>query len=43
MSEAFVKRFKQHYAYVNELWDAEVVLTKLQAWVRRLQGSGFAA
>lgn len=33
MSEAFVKRFKQDYAYVNELWDAEVVLAQLHAWV----------
>jgi putative transposase len=32
MSEAFVKRFKQDYVYVNELWDAEEVLGKLNVW-----------
>jgi transposase InsO family protein len=32
MSEAFVKRFKQDYVYVNELWDAEEVLGKLSFW-----------
>jgi len=32
MSEAFVKRFKQDYVYVNELWDAEEVLGKLNEW-----------
>ena len=32
MSEAFVKRFKQDYVYVNELWDAEEVLGKLSLW-----------
>ena len=32
MSEAFVKRFKQDYVYVNELWDAEEVLGKLSVW-----------
>jgi len=32
MSEAFVKRFKQDYVYVNELWDAEEVLSKLNEW-----------
>ena len=33
MSEAFVKRFKQDYVYVNELWNAEEVLSKLHGWV----------
>jgi len=32
MSEAFVKRFKQDYVYVNELWDAKEVLGKLNEW-----------
>ena len=32
MSEAFVKRIKQDYVYVNELWDAEEVLGKLCVW-----------
>lgn len=33
MSEAFVKRFKQDYVYVNELWNAEEVLGQLHGWV----------
>jgi putative transposase len=32
MSEAFVKRFKQDYVYVNELWNAEEVLERLALW-----------
>jgi len=27
-----VKRFKQDYVYVNELWDEEEVLGKLNKW-----------
>ena len=32
VAEAFVKTFKRDYVYVNELFTAEHVLTKLQAW-----------
>lgn len=32
MSEAFVKRFKQDYVYVNDLWDAEEVLATIKTW-----------
>ena len=32
MSEAFVKRFKQDYVYVNELWNAQDVLKCLAGW-----------
>ena len=32
MSEAFVKRIKQDYVYVNELRDAEEVLGNLSVW-----------
>ena len=32
MSEAFVKRFKQDYVYVNDLWDAEEVLAAISTW-----------
>jgi putative transposase len=33
MSEAFVKRFKQDYVYVNELWTAENVVKMIPDWV----------
>jgi putative transposase len=32
MAEAFVKRFKQDYVYVNELWKSEDVLEQLHVW-----------
>jgi len=33
MSEAFVKRFKQDYVRVNELWSAEDVLKEIPNWL----------
>lgn len=33
MSEAFVKRFKQDYVQVNELWDANEVLSNIPKWL----------
>lgn len=33
MSEAFVKRFKQDYVQVNELWNASDVLSKIPKWL----------
>jgi putative transposase len=33
ISESFVKRFKDDYVYVNELWTAEAVLRMIPAWV----------
>lgn len=33
MSEAFVKRFKQDYVQVNELWDANEVLLNIPKWL----------
>lgn len=33
MSEAFVKRFKQDYIHVNELWKSEEVLSQIPDWL----------
>jgi putative transposase len=33
MSEAFVKRFKQDYFYINDLWEAEEVVKKIPQWI----------
>lgn len=33
MSESFVKRFKQDYVHVNELWRSEEVLSEIPNWL----------
>ena len=33
MSESFVKRFKQDYVQVNELWSAENVVLEIPKWL----------